>query len=155
LATEQAYKSQGKAVAKQAVEQAAHRKVDYKGHKIEAWRLSDDPKVNKASGATLPHGLEKGAFEDFPKDVQENAVGTPTSLAHIAVREGGAAVKSAKTGSIKPLVKAQAQTAKEFAQPYKQLYDNPGKFISEHPATFALMVAPTGKIAGLGVGRVA
>jgi hypothetical protein len=153
-AREQMYRSLGEAVHKAAIEREAHGTIRYRGHDIPAAMLSTNPEVLKAAGFKGPGAIDK-LFPNVFKDLGDIAVGTPTSLAHLAVREAGATAESVKRGTPKPLIKAQVQTAKELVEPYKQLYKDPGKFLTEHPVTTALMVLPSGRAAGIGAGRLA
>jgi hypothetical protein len=168
LAQEQAYKSLADAVSKIAqgkdIETAAHRKVKIGGLEIEAGRLSADPRMQKAIGLKAPGALEKAisspkyaikAISNIPADIGELAITTPTSIVHLGATAGGGLVKSAKTGSAKPTLKAGEEIGKEVIEPYKQLIKDPLKFATEHPVTTALMVAPTVKVPGLAAGRAA
>jgi hypothetical protein len=77
--------------------------------------------------------------QNIPADAAEIAVTTPSSLAKVGVT---AATHPKKLPGM-------------VAAPYKQLVKDPGKFITEHPVSSALMIAPVVRGPGLAAGRVA
>jgi hypothetical protein len=72
-------------------------------------------------------------------DAAELAVTTPSSVAHLA----------------STAVHHPAKVPGLLAAPYKELAKHPGAFISEHPVSTALMLAPGVRLPGRAVGRVA
>lgn len=78
-------------------------------------------------------------IQNIPKDIAEIAVTTPTSIA--------------KLGS--DVVHHPERVPGELVAPYKQLVEDPGRFVTEHPVSAALMVAPVVRVPGRAAGRVA
>src|SRR4029077_19745298 len=78
-------------------------------------------------------------ISNIPKDAAEIAVTTPTSI-----------VKLGQTAVTKP-----EKVPGMLAAPYKELAAHPGKFISEHPVSAALMAAPVVRVPGRAAGRAA
>jgi len=156
-AQEAAYVSQGEAVAKDAAEKSKKKKETYVlPKKVEALGvnipLRDVEKAVTTGVRTVGKGIHavgaaeskylgsKGApkiLANAPKDAAEIAVTTPTSV-----------VKLGQTAVTKP-----EKVPGMLAQPYKDLYHHPGKFITEHPVSSALMFAPTVRVPGRLAGR--
>jgi hypothetical protein len=167
LKQEAALRSLGEAVSKIAqgkdIETAAHRKVKIGGLDVEAGRLSADPRMQKAIGLKAPGKLEaaisspkyaiKYGLKPAVSDVKDIVIGMPTSLVKLGVDQGKAVKESIKQGSVKPLVKAEKETAKALAQPYIETAKNPAKAFAEHPISTTLMFAPTAKVPKLALGR--
>jgi hypothetical protein len=130
--------------------------------------LETDPKKLKAAGFRPPGALEKAvsspkygikAIASLPRDAKDVSIGIPTSIVHTVVVQGGGVRKAIAEGSVKPIIEAEKQTAKEVIEPYKQLYKDPVKFASERPLTTFLMLrggpAAIGRGAGAGARAVA
>lgn len=89
----------------------------------------------KASAQPVPVQLMRNAVEDYAEIITT----TPSSL----VKLGDTAVHDPK------------KVPGMLAAPYRELIKHPGKMITEHPVSTALMVAPIGKVPGRAAGRVA
>lgn len=94
--------------------------------------------VDAAFGTHLVAGGEK-AIRNVPSDAAELATGTPSSVAKLA----------------STAVHHPEQVPGMLLEPYKQLAEHPGKFITEHPVTTALMVDPAIKMPGRVLGKAA
>lgn len=96
----------------------------------------------QAIGAASAYGLKSAKVpkivQNVPKDVAEIAVTTPSSIA--------------KLGS--DVAHHPAKVPGELAAPYRQLVKDPKKFVTEHPVSAALMVAPAARMPGRAAGRV-
>lgn len=94
--------------------------------------------VQKATGKKTLDTVSKIA-RNVPKDAAELAVTTPSGVAKLATTA----------------VHHPGKVPGMLAAPYKQLAEHPGKFITEHPVSAALMVAPGVRMPGRVAGKVA
>lgn len=92
--------------------------------------------VEAATGAKILPTIHKIA-KNTPKDAAELAVTTPSSVAQL----GKTAVTDPK------------KVPGMLAAPYKELAEHPGKFVTEHPVSTALMVQPVVKAPGALAGK--
>jgi hypothetical protein len=97
----------------------------------------------KAVGAASAYGLKMAhvpkVVQNVPKDAAEIAITTPSSVAKLAT-----------TTATHP-----KKVPGMLAAPYVELAKHPKKFVTEHPVSAALMVAPAARIPGRAAGRVA
>ena len=102
-----------------------------------------------------PGAVAQKTAESIVPDIGELAVTLPSSVAHLASRQAGAAVESVKQGSALPIAKAELQTLRDLAKPYQQLAKDPIRFASSHPVSTYLMLSPAGRLPGRAAGRIA
>jgi hypothetical protein len=95
--------------------------------------------IGAASAAGLKMAHVPKIAQNVPKDVAELAVTTPSSLAKLATTT----------------VTHPQKVPGMLAAPYVELAKHPEKFVTEHPVSAALMLAPAARIPGRAVGRVA